>query len=241
VWRVADAETIAHTAAQLRDSRVWIADGHHRYETALVYRAERQDVFGDAAGATHILIALTPFSDPGLLVLPTHRLVKGLDPERIANLPAVLASQFEVQAVDPAHLVRAMEPDDPQLHRFGLLTGAGAWTLTLRDTARMAEVAPEHGEDWRNLDVSILQALVLDDALGISSADLAATSNVGYTRDRAEAADGVARGEWQAALLLNRPTADEVRRVALAGEKMPPKSTYFYPKLLSGLVLRRLG
>jgi uncharacterized protein (DUF1015 family) len=105
----------------------------------------------------------------------------------------------------------------------------------------MAEVAPEHGEDWRNLDVSILQALVLDDALGISSADLAATSNVGYTRDRAEAADGVARGEWQAALLLNRPTADEVRRVALAGEKMPPKSTYFYPKLLSGLVLRRLG
>jgi uncharacterized protein (DUF1015 family) len=127
------------------------------------------------------------------------------------------------------------------LHRFGLLTGAGAGTLTLRDTARMAEVAPEHGEDWRNLDVSILQALVLDDALGISSADLAATSNVGYTRDRAEAADGVARGEWQAALLLNRPTADEVRRVALAGEKMPPKSTYFYPKLLSGLVLRRLG
>lgn len=241
VWRVDDPATIEHVASQLRGSRVWIADGHHRYETALAYRAEREDVYGDAAGATHILIALTPFSDPGLLVLPTHRLVRGATAERIAGLPAALAARFDVRRVDQAELSAAMAPDSPDCHRFGLLTGQGAWTLTLRDAERMAHIAPEHSEDWRNLDVAILQALVLDEGLGITAEALAATSDVGYTRDRSEAEALVASGEWQAALLLNRPSADDVRRVALSGDKMPPKSTYFYPKLLSGLVLRRLG
>ncbi len=241
VWRVDEPGAIAHVAEQLRDRHVWIADGHHRYETGLAYRAERKDVLGDAAGASHILIALVPFSDPGMLVLPTHRLVRGIDAARIADLPERLTRRFDVQAVEPASLGRAMLPDGPGCHRFGLLTGDGAWVLTLRDLGRMAQVAPDHGEDWRNLDVSVLQALVLDESLGIRAADLATTPNIGYTRDRAEAEEGVRAGEWQAALLMNRPTADEVRRVALAGEKMPPKSTFFYPKLLSGLLLRRLG
>lgn len=241
VWRIADPDVVVGFQSALRDRRIWIADGHHRYETAIAYRDERRASCDDPDAAEHILIALTPFEDPGLLVLPTHRLVRGLSADLVRNLPQSLDREFVVEKTTPERLADAMSPSSSaDCHRFGMLLADGAWTLTLRTEAAMDGIASGASEAWRLLDVSILQALVLDRALGIPMDSLATTANVGYTRDRAEAERLVRSGDYQAAFILNVTSADDVRMVAAAGDRMPPKSTFFYPKLWSGLVLRRL-
>jgi uncharacterized protein (DUF1015 family) len=152
-----------------------------------------------------------------------------------------LERYFTVDEAPITELSERMQADPSAgLHRFGMLVKDTAYTLALRDESVMDTAVEGHCADWKRLDVSILQALVLERSLGISAADLATTPDIGYTRDRTEAFEKVASGEYQIALLLNDPTATEVRQVAAAGDKMPPKSTFFYPKLWSGLVMRRL-
>jgi uncharacterized protein (DUF1015 family) len=280
VWRVGDADTIRALQRFMRDRRVWIADGHHRYETALTYRDERRaaEERGDAgtrgrgetasgrvgewaSGRTtpndpttqrpnhptpytlrptpydYILIALVPFNDPGVVVLPTHRLVRNVPETRLEQLSLQLERYFDMESVALAELPDRMVADPSgEAHRFGMVSREGAWTLTLRDVSVMDAAVEGHSAVWKRLDVSILHALALERSLGIPGA----APNIGYTRDRAEAVVRVQSGEYQLVFLLNLPSAEEVRRVAAAGDKMPPKSTFFYPKLWSGLLLRKL-
>lgn len=247
VQRIGDPATIAFAQMFLHDRRVWIADGHHRYETALTYQKESRESRVEGRESEHgrlsdyILIVLTAFEDPGLVVLPTHRLVRNIPPDRLEALRHRLERHFMVETVALEDLPTRMAAGPVQgAHRFGTVLREGAWVLTLRDEAAMEAEGKGHSAAWKRLDVSILQTLVLDRSLGIPAESLATTSNVGYTRDREEAVAAVRSGDWQAAFLLNLPTADEVRRVAAAGDRMPPKSTFFYPKLWSGLLMRRL-
>ncbi|MGC8668198.1 MAG: DUF1015 domain-containing protein [Chthonomonadales bacterium] len=233
----AAAEAIART---LRDRPVWIADGHHRYETALAYRQERRTAEGNPPAFRPydaVLAVLTSFDDPGLVVLPTHRLVRNRDAAVLDALPTTLAPTFRTEAVPVEELASRL---NATRHGFGLVTRNGCWLLHLKDPAVMDARLPNRSVYWRHLDVVVLQELVFAEVLSIPSEALASTPDLGYTRNLAEAVSLVKQGSYQAAFLLPPPHADDVRMVAAAGERMPPKSTYFHPKLWSGLVLRLL-
>jgi uncharacterized protein (DUF1015 family) len=220
--------------------RIWIADGHHRYETALNYQAECQSAGGTPTD--YLFIGLSAFEDPGLVVLPTHRMVKNLPSARLEDLPLQLERFFQVQIVSLETARAWIKQEVPGEKRFVLLLAEKAYALTLRDLAVMdsAQDTAAHCEAWRHLDVTILQTLVLDRSLGISWQSLAHTPDVAYTRDEEEAVQRVQSGEFQLSCLLQNPTVTQVRDVAAAGDKMPQKSTFFYPKLWSGLLLRSL-
>lgn len=240
IYRHAGASIITKLNAFFEPRRVWIADGHHRYETALNYQAETT-----AAGKSSpksedfLLIGLSAFEDPGLVVLPTHRLVKNVSPGRFDDLLLQLKRYFNVQMI-PIDEARAwIKQEVAGEKRIVIIKKGACYALTLLDLA-VAEAAMQgsHCAAWKRLDVTILQMLVLDRSLGISWTSLAHTHDIAYTRDEQEAVDRVLSGEFQLACLLQNPAVDEVRDVASAGDKMPQKSTFFYPKLWSGLILR---
>jgi uncharacterized protein (DUF1015 family) len=243
IYRHTDACLLAELEEFFAARRVWIADGHHRYETGLNYRREVRngDEAGPARPADYLLVGLSAFEDPGLVVLPTHRLVKNISPARMEQLALQLDRYFVVRTLPLAEARQWIKEEIPGEQRFVVLTRQSHYALTLRDPAQ-AEAAMQAGHcaAWRHLDVTVLQALVLDRTLGISWEELAHTPDVAYTRDEEEAVQKVLSGEFQIACLLQNPTVTEVRDVAAAGDKMPQKSTFFYPKLWSGLVLRSL-
>ena len=256
IYRHTDACLLSDLEEFFGPRRVWIADGHHRYETALNYQAEgkkegrdrRKEGRGDAAAlqsspADFILIGLSAFEDPGLVVLPTHRLIKNVSASRREELPLLLERYFHVAILTGEKARGWLKTEVAGEKRFVvLLPEEKAYALTLRDLKTMdSAVTVPHCAAWKHLDVSILQTLVLDRCLGIGWQDLAHTPDVAYTRDEAEAVSKVANGEFQMACLLQNPQVTEVRDVASAGDKMPQKSTFFYPKLWSGLILRSLA
>ncbi|HEY3331644.1 MAG TPA: DUF1015 domain-containing protein [Capsulimonadaceae bacterium] len=237
VERIADATAINVITDLLRDKPVFIADGHHRYETSLTYRSE---VAGKPAADT-IVITLTAFEDEGLLVLPTHRLVKNVPDETLRALPAFLAANgFSVEAIE----AETVNITPPHSHGFIIVTRAGAYDVRPHSVSDIISRVPgEKSEALKGLNVTILSALALEMGLDIPMDTLATTDKVTYTRDLAEAIAKVHNGDVQAAFLLARPTVEQVQDVAAESEKMPQKSTFFFPKLLSGLVIRdmRLG
>ena len=239
IYRHADACLLSDIEEFFGSRRVWIADGHHRYETGLNYQKE-QPKSDTPQPSDYLLIGLSAFEDPGLVVLPTHRLVKNISEARMAELPLQLERYFalEVSTIEDAR--DWVKEKVAASVRFALLLKDKAYKLTLRDIALMDSVSEGHCEAWKRLDVSVLQMLVLDRSLGISWTDLAHTPDVAYTRDGEEAVQKVQSGEYQVACLLQNPAVNEVRDVASAGDKMPQKSTFFYPKLWSGLILRSL-
>ncbi len=243
LYRHTDACLLSDLEEFFASRRVWIADGHHRYETGLNYRKEVRagNESGPAIPTDYLLVGLSAFEDPGLVVLPTHRLVKNISAERMEQLVLQLDRYFIVRSLPLAALRAWIQEEVRGEKRFGILTQQGSYALTLRDVAQAeAAMQPGHCPAWQHLDVTILQALVLDRTLGISWQTLAHTPDVAYTRDEAEAVQKVQSGEFQLACLLQNPTVTEVRDVAAAGDKMPQKSTFFYPKLWSGLLLRSL-
>jgi uncharacterized protein (DUF1015 family) len=219
---------------------VFIADGHHRYETAVAFAKER-GVLGTDAPEAFLLTTISTFSDPGLTVLPTHRLVRDTPPELRNLIFRHLEPMFDIlENIDAADLEGRLRLSVENQPVFGLVMPSGTlYQLTLRDPAALADLLPaDIHPSLQGLEVVILQHLVLDKALGIPPAEVATTNRLAYTRDMSEAIRRVHDGEFDLALLLGRPAVTAVRDVSLAGEVMPQKSTFFYPKLLSGLVMR---
>jgi uncharacterized protein (DUF1015 family) len=245
IERLTDASAHAVLRDLLADTPVFIADGHHRYETALNYRREvrraQPGVSEDAPiAADYILITLTAFEDEGLVVLPTHRLVRNVPPEKIAALPDALAAHFTLSNSSPdAVEAEIAAQSEAGKVAFGIVLPPGQVQLAVLN-ASAVEAADPGSPAVKRLPVTLLGSLILDQCLGIDADAVAAGDHVSYTRDFAEALAAVERGEAQAAFLLGRPTVQEIKDVSLAGDVMPQKSTFFYPKLLSGLVLRDL-
>jgi uncharacterized protein (DUF1015 family) len=244
LWLVTDPKV--HTVVQgLMGSRpIFIADGHHRYETGLKYRDERAAA-GQLAGpddpANFCMMMLVGMSDPGLLILPTHRLVSGFAGLTADQLAERLAPEFEVRpAGEGAAGARAAWDDieangDQDVLAFGTVADGRWLTARLRSDAAMDRLCPEHGPEWRSLGVSILHELVLKTLLGPVG-----TASCRYVHLLDEVlADTALRG-CDLACLVPPAGMEHVERIASNLEKMPPKSTYFYPKLLSGLVLNSL-
>ena len=235
LWRVADPAAIATVQDALRDAELLIADGHHRYETARVYAGEP----GAGPEADHVLMCLVALQDEGLTVFPTHRLVRGLEPERQEALAAALREQFDIEPIE----VDALRPPDgagPLTMGYIDSHFQRAFRLTLRDQAIADAALPGMPEPYRHLDTAVLEALILKGALGLSEDDISHLNGLGYSRTDAEALELVRSGEYDAAFFLRASPVDQVRAVAATGINMPPKSTYFFPKVLTGLVFNSL-
>ena len=238
VWRVGDPAVHQAIAAELEPGELLIADGHHRYETSLAYQQE----VGPGGDADYVLMALVSLEDPGLTVFPTHRLISGLadDPAKQEALGNGLKVIFDVEQVPTDEL----DPGGNEgVGVFGYMDShfERSFRLRLRDTARLEEALAGRSEAYRTLDAAILEELVLKGILGMSTDDIAAKRGIGYTPNIGEALRKLGKGEYQAAFLLRPTPVEQVRAVAAEGETMPPKSTYFFPKVLTGLVFNPLS
>jgi uncharacterized protein (DUF1015 family) len=185
-------------------------------------------------------MCLVALEDPGLTVFPTHRLVKGLDDERRQTLRRTFERDFDVVEVPVEQI--APPPTEGPL-QLGYIDGhhGRPLRLTLKDQALADAALPDRSIAYRHLDTGVLETLVLKNALGLSDEDIARFNGMFYARDTAEALAKVASGEYEAAFLMRPTPVAQVRDVAAAGESMPPKSTYFFPKLLTGLLLSPLA
>jgi uncharacterized protein (DUF1015 family) len=228
LWRVTDPDAHAQVAAALGPAELLNADGHHRYETARVYHEE--------GGAGHVLMCLVALQDPGLTVFPTHRLLT-----RIENRDALrdtIQRDFEIESVQDD----ALEPTGDGPVRLGYLDAhhRRPLMLTLRDPAIAAAALPDKPEPYRHLDTAVLEAVVLKGALGMSEDDISHLNGLDYARDYAQARERVESGAAEAAFFMRAMPVEQVRDVAATGESMPPKSTYFFPKVLTGMVFNLL-
>ncbi|MBM3997066.1 MAG: DUF1015 domain-containing protein [Planctomycetes bacterium] len=242
MWPITDTRVIGEVTRQLSPKPVFIADGHHRYETALRYLDEKQqagEVSNAEAPANFVLMMLVSMHDPGLVILPTHRLVSGLGAMTAAQLRAILGNHFDLESVKSAREAwELIEADGGQeLLGFGTVLD-GAWmTGRFKTPHWMAELAGEHSDAWRGLAVAVLQRVVLEKLL--PSAGFAAPK-CQYVHLLSEVDGVVAARQCDLAVLVPPATMSHVESIAGNLEKMPPKSTYFYPKLLSGLVFHSL-
>jgi len=239
-WVVTDQEVIASVAEEMAPKRnLIIADGHHRYETALNYRDEMRATYPDAppnAGFNYRMVTLVSMDDPGLVILPTHRLIHSYGGMSMEEALERAKEYFEVVPVaDRAALEAALAQADPSHPRFGVYDGAYA-VLTLRDPAVLELLLPERDLNWRLLDVSVLHELFIERVLGVDKAAVERQENINYLRDAQMGYDAVDRGEADFLLVMNPTRMEQVQACTKAGEKMPQKSTDFYPKVISGLV-----
>jgi uncharacterized protein (DUF1015 family) len=233
LWRIQDERAIAKVKDTMAGTELLIADGHHRYETARVYAEEQ----GGDGGHRYVLMYLVALQDPGLEIFPTHRLLVGLDDDRRDALHTELQRDWEIEAIPTEDLQPA--GDGPV--RAGYLEPGSARMLTLRDQRTADEALPGHAEPYRRLDTAVLEALVLQGALGMTEDDISRLNGLDYARSTQEALDRVARGTADAAFFMGSTPVEHVREVAAAGETMPPKSTYFFPKVLTGLLFNPLN
>lgn len=244
LWAVTDEAVTAAIQEQLADTKLYIADGHHRYETALNYRnycCQQGTPVG--TGADYIMMMLVEMSHPGLVVFPTHRLLRDLESLDADALLTACEEYFTVERDVPTAAVKERLDAAYAAGQtaFGFYAGGEtAALLILRDAAVMDDLLPELSEVSRRLDVTVLHSLILERLLGIDKENMANQVNLTYTRDAGEAVEGVKAGRFQAAFLMNPTRVEEIRDVAAAGEKMPQKSTYFYPKLITGLTVNSL-
>jgi uncharacterized protein (DUF1015 family) len=241
IWRVADANAIAAVQAATADAELLIADGHHRYETMQAY-AEEVEAAGTPPNDEHrfILMCLVALEDPGLTVFPTHRLVNKLDAPRRQALAEALARDFEMREVSADQV--APKPGSGPLE-LGYVSSDDerCYRLTLKDQAIADAALSGHSEAYRHLDTGVLETLLLKGALGLSDDDISHFNGLFYARDTDEALRVVRAGEYDAAFLMRPTPIEQVREVAAEGENMPPKSTYFFPKLLTGLLFNPLS
>lgn len=247
MWPLVDEAVAAKVAGLMGPKPVFIADGHHRYETACNYRDEIAAAHGGSLPPDHpanfVLMMLVGMSDPGLVVLPTHRLFVEPAVATAADLKAKLGDCFTTEAAGKGPAAAdsvwdAIETEDEQ-GTLGLYTaGDQTWTLariTPAGRARMDQVAADHGPAWRNLGVSILHRLVIGELLGAKQ-----IPTPGYVHLVREVVDGLGTGKYPLAALVMPASVEDIRKVSETGERMPAKSTYFYPKLASGLVFNPL-
>lgn len=243
-WRIVEPEQLKVMSEALSDRRLYIADGHHRYETGVAYRNERRAASppeGSDAAFNFIMMSLINLADADVVVLPTHRMVRGISRDALnSGFRDKLGKYFSVRAVPVSGAVSGV---------LGGIAGNGKVEigvaglekdmlviLELKDFSKVAGMMPpDRSEAYRKLDVSVLHHVILEHLLGIGEGD-----NILYTRSEDEAWRRVADGEFQLGFILGPVDTRAIMEVADAADKMPQKSTYFYPKAPTGLVLNPL-
>ena len=239
LWRVADPDRIAALQGALADAELLIADGHHRYETARVYA----DEVGGEGDHRYVLMLLVALEDPGLLIFPTHRLLTGLK-ENSGKQEAIADTarrDFDLEELsDP----RELEPP-PGNDRvtFGYMDSffKRPFRFTLKEQSIADEALPGMPEPYRRLDTAVLEAVILRGALHMTEDDISHLRGLDYSKSLDDAIERVESGAADAGFFMRATPVEQVREVAATGESMPPKSTYFYPKVPTGLVFNPLA
>ena len=250
VWAVTDRNTIERLHEYLAGHSLYIADGHHRYESALNYRRQRrsgQGTFSENEPFDYVMMTLIDFNDPGLVILPAHRLVRGLPISALETLRKDLKVCFSIDdyplyemdvTQQLANLLSGRE-DEVKIVLFGLDKGR-ILRLTLNNPKIIDPMMPLfHSEIYRKLDVSIVDHVIIEEFLGLSHDSAGAP--IDYTNDSAEAIRRVKDQEYQLAIIINPVKPFYIKSIADSGDRMPRKSTYFFPKIPAGLLLYRFG
>ncbi len=238
VWRVGDPGVHQRVTELLAGAQLLIADGHHRYETAIAYR----DEVGGEGDHSYTLMALTGLDDPGLTVFPTHRLLAGFaaEPERQRRLGEGLRELFEITEVPTEDLDPLGEEG---VGVFGLYDShhKQGFRLRLKDAAGLDSRLAGKPEAYRHLDAAILETLVLKGIVGMSEDDILAKRGIGYAKSVEDSLTQIENGSYDVAFILRPIPVEQVRAICESDENMPPKSTYFFPKVLTGLVFNPVG
>lgn len=252
LWVVSEPDIIARVQESMSQKKIYIADGHHRYETALTYRNERIRMNPGHTGNepyNFVMMMMVEMDDPGLLILPTHRVMCGIKDIELKEVMAKAAESFHIEEYGFCGTSREERAGEMNtilkkkgFHSFIYYDGSRTnfYVLTLADTNIIRESLPEHDESYTDLDVCILHTLLIKPILGIGEEQLANQEFIKYTHDISEGVALVEDGACPMAFFVNPTSVKQVKAVSLAGEKMPQKSTYFYPKLLTGLVLNKI-
>lgn len=243
LWCVYDKDVQRKLIDKMADKKLYIADGHHRYETALNYKKFVAENKTDLGTSEYVCMMLVNMENPGLVVFPTHRIVRDLPSYNYDEVIEKCRDYFEItpflnREKGEIGLADSYKADKKA---FVLFNGDNNYTLlVLKDEEAMKKLMPNCSEALRGLDVSVLHTLVLERIFGIDKENMAKQINLTYTRSADEAIAAVDGKRANCCFLLNPTRVSEIRDVALAGEKMPQKSTYFYPKLTTGLVMNKI-
>lgn len=242
MWHVSDEAFAAGMSSAFTDKKLYIADGHHRYETALNYHKSLLAAGKNAGDGGYVMMMLVNMENDGLVVFPTHRIVRNLDGFDAETLIERCREYFDISKTENEDSLNA------ELDRlygegkkaFGMYFGGGNCVImSLNNESAVRELLPGASEAYCGLDVSVLHSLVLERIFGIDKENMANQKNLIYTRSAKEAMEAVDSEQADCAFILNPTKVSEIRDVAAAGEKMPQKSTYFYPKLITGLVINK--
>lgn len=250
LWRITDPVLIRLAQQEMKDQSLLIADGHHRYEASLNYRNQVRNERAQWTGReafNYVMAYFANMNDENVVILPTHRLVRGFTPPPFLELEEALQRYFYLEPYPKT-------PDGQRWFLKALKSGAkkrrliGATfkrdprylILRLKNKRIMQRLAKDVSAPLRELDVTTLHTLLLDHILGLSPEQQTNGETIRYSQDEEKVLQSVEKEDFQAAFILNPPKRDEILRIAEGGEKMPQKSTYFYPKLVSGLVVNKI-
>jgi uncharacterized protein (DUF1015 family) len=253
IWIIKNKETIQRIQEAMADKVLIIADGHHRYETSLNYQKEMLEKAPEAKGNepfNYIMMTLFKLEDPGVMILPTYRLVKGLDKLSDEGLKNLLLPYFEISEVDWPDTSDKSKLEEVQnkilngTHAFAAyvsqFTKFFIFNLKSEDLLEK-EITEDRSQEWKRLDVAILHSLIIDKLQALSSEPFSLENNVSYIRNLGQGIGKVEQGEFQIIFLMKPVTLHQIREVVENGEVMPQKSTDFFPKLKSGLVMNPLN
>ena len=246
MWVVTDEAVLSAVQAEMEPKTgLIIADGHHRYETAIAYREEQRKKYPDApanAGFNYLMVALVSMSNSGLTILPTHRLIFDYKAMTADEILAKAEEYFDIEKVDDrAVLESKMGAAIGQMGCFGLVTKTAHHFLTLKSASVMETLAPARTEVWQTLDASILHKLLLEHILGISEETIDAKEGVEYLREPDLGYERVGKEDTAFLFIVNATRMEQITACTAADEKMPQKSTDFYPKVVSGLAIFDVG
>lgn len=242
LWIITDEKVIGKLVNDFADRKLYIADGHHRYETALNYRnyCRENGISKEGDPQDYQMMYLVDMQHPGLVVFPTHRMVRDLESFDKDEVLKGCEEYFDIKKFTSVGNINSELAKQYKQGKkaFGFYCGKGEWyLLVLKDIEVMADVLPDLSEASQQLDVSVLHSLILEKTMGIDKENMANQINLTYTKFFEEAIMKVDKGEFQCSFILNPTRVTEIRDVAAAGEKMPQKSTYFYPKMITGMVM----
>lgn len=246
IWKCEDESVTDKVEELFKDKQLFIADGHHRYETGLRFRNHLIDkgVIKDRDhDANFIMMFLIDMENSGLVVFPTHRMVTGLENFDLDKALDGMKQYFDVTEIAEADVDKALsENADNKANVLAAPDGKFYLSVMKADAGKkLSEMNPDKSDSYKGLDVTVLHSLILENVLGIDKENMAQQINLKYTRDKDEAIESVKSGKANCSFIINATKVEEIKAVALANEKMPQKSTYFYPKLITGLVMNRLN
>ena len=250
MWSITNSAIIGRIHDSLNDQPLYIADGHHRYESALSYQRERRSSSPPRIKEEpydFVMMTLVDIADPGLVILPAHRLVRGMAPSALDGLPTRLNTFFNVEEhsinkTDVRSQIKGLlsqDDDEARLILCGLKKGRFL-AVTLRDASVVRPMFPAfHSELYQKLDVSIVDHVILEELLGLTHDKAGAFLD--FVNDAPEALKKVLNGEYQLGIIVNPVKPGVIKAIADSGDRMPRKSTYFYPKVPAGLVSYRFA